>query len=149
MQLRHGPGFSLASGATFDSLEAHRYTHPHVGRAAAGKVFLRHPLDITGAEISLNRLAPGLGMPFLHKHRLNEEIYFFIAGSGEFQVNDVLFPVAAGSVVRVEPAAARGWRVVGELPLDYIVLQVPQGGLRGSGEIDDGQVLEQPPAWRA
>jgi mannose-6-phosphate isomerase-like protein (cupin superfamily) len=147
MQLRHGPGFSVAHGATFDSMRSHHYTHPLVGRPVPGKVFLRQPLGLTGTEISLNRMSPGQAMPFLHKHRLNEEIYFFIAGDGEFQVNDALFPVAAGSVVRVEPAAARGWRAVGDTPLDYIVMQVPHGGLIGTGEIDDGEVVDQPPLW--
>jgi mannose-6-phosphate isomerase-like protein (cupin superfamily) len=149
MQLHQGLGFSAAHGANFDSLSSHHFTHPLLGRPVPGKLFLHQPLAMTGAEVSLNRLPPGAAMPFLHKHRLNEEIYFFIAGDGEFQVNGALFPVGPGSVVRVEPAAARGWRSVGAEPLDYIVLQVPHHGFQGRGEIDDGEVVPQPPAWKA
>jgi len=147
MQLHEGTGFSAVHGADFDSLTAHRFTHPLIGRPFPGKLFLHQPLKMTGAEVSLNRLAPGLAMPFLHKHRLNEEIYFFIAGEGEFQVNDELFPIGPGSVVRVEPAAARAWRSTGAHPLDYIVVQVPHNGFQGRGEIEDGEPLAQQPAW--
>jgi len=147
MQLHEGTGFSAAHGVGFDSLASHQFTHPVIGRPVPGKLFLHQPLQMTGAEVSLNRLAPGLAMPFLHKHRLNEEIYFFIAGEGEFQVNDEVFPVRPGSVVRVEPAAVRGWRSTGAHPLDYIVLQVPHNGFQGRGEIEDGEQVPQLPAW--
>ncbi len=149
MQLRHGPGFSAAHGASFDALADHQFTHPLVGRPVPGKLFLRQPLAMTGVEISLNRFAPGMAMPFLHRHRRNEEIYLFLAGEGEFQVDDESFAVGPGSVVRVAPAAARGWRAVGDEPLDYIVLQVPDQGFPGQGEIDDGEVVARPPAWAA
>ena len=147
MQLHEGTGFSVAHGASFDSLTPHHFTHPRIGRPFPGKLFLHQPLKMTGAEVSLNRMAPGLAMPFLHKHRLNEEIYFFIGGEGEFQVNDEVFAVGPGSVVRVEPAVARGWRSTGGQPLDYIVLQVPHNGFEGRGEIEDGEPVQQPPAW--
>ena len=147
MQLRHGPGFSVAHGASFDALATRHFTHPLVGRPVPGKLFLREPLAMTGVEISLNRFAPGMAMPFLHRHRRNEEVYLFLSGDGEFQVDDELFAIGPGSVVRVAPSATRGWRSVGEGPLDYIVLQVPHQGLQGTGEIDDGEVVGRPPAW--
>ena len=147
MQLHEGTGFSVAHGASFDSLTAHHFTHPRIGRPFPGKLFLHGPLKMTGAEVSLNRMAPGKAMPFLHRHRLHEEIYFFIDGEGEFQVDDVVFAIGPGSVVRVDPAAARGWRSTGSDPLDYIVLQVPHNGFQGLGEIEDGEPVAQPPAW--
>ena len=55
-----------------------------------GKVFLAAALNTTGAEISLQSFAVGSQTGFLHKHKNHEEIYIFIAGKGEFQVNGVL-----------------------------------------------------------
>ena len=40
-----------------------------------GRVELHDTLALTGAEVSLNRLPAGAGVPFVHFHRNNEEIY--------------------------------------------------------------------------
>ena len=40
-----------------------------------GRVELHEALGLTGAEISINRLPAGAGVPFGHSHKENEEIY--------------------------------------------------------------------------
>lgn len=146
MSSRPTPGYALVD-APFDSLMSHRFTHPAIGRAVPGKLFLREPLGLTGAEVSLNRLPAGTAVPFLHSHRVNEEIYIVVAGDGEFQLGDELVAVRPGSVLRVDPATARSWRSIGPAPLDTIVIQVPANRYEGAGAIDDGVKLPQPPAW--
>ena len=39
-------------------------------------------LCLTGAEISVNHLPAGTGVPFVHAHKNNEEIYGVFAGRG-------------------------------------------------------------------
>ena len=40
-------------------------------------------LGLTGAEVSVNHLPAGAGVPFVHSHRKNEEIYAILSGSGK------------------------------------------------------------------
>jgi mannose-6-phosphate isomerase-like protein (cupin superfamily) len=46
------------------------------------RVTLKEKLDLTGAEISANRLPAGTDIPFAHSHKRNEEIYIFTSGKG-------------------------------------------------------------------
>lgn len=75
-----------------------------------GKVFGGAALKATGAEFSFQSFAPGTETGFLHTHKTHEELYFFLSGKGEFQVDGQIFPVAEGSVVRVAPAGLRSVR---------------------------------------
>ncbi len=67
-----------------------------------GKVFGGAAAGATGAEFSFQMFQPGTETGFLHTHKTHEELYFFLSGSGEFQVDGQVFPVAEGSVVRVK-----------------------------------------------
>ena len=49
------------------------YTKISVGQDA--RTELHDQLDLTGAEISVNNLPAGAGVPFVHYHHKNEEIY--------------------------------------------------------------------------
>jgi len=54
-----------------------------------GKYLLGSELGLTGCEVSLNRLPAGKGMPFVHTHKKNEEVYIVLRGSGVFYVDGV------------------------------------------------------------
>lgn len=41
---------------------------------------LHDKLSLTGAEISVNNLPAGAGVPFVHSHKKNEEIYIILSG---------------------------------------------------------------------
>lgn len=112
-----------------------------------GKVFLKPVLNLTSAEISLNKLPAGQQVPFYHKHRLNEEIYIFIRGKGEFQVDGRVFPVNEGTVVRVDCEAERCWRNNSTEDLYYIVIQARAGSLEGETS-EDGILVEKRVSWR-
>jgi mannose-6-phosphate isomerase-like protein (cupin superfamily) len=92
-------------------------------RPVSGKLFLREHLGLTGMEVSLNSLPPSAAVPFLHTHREHEELYVFLAGHGEFQVDGEHFEVRPGSSVRVAPNGQRSWRNTGSEPLIYMVVQ--------------------------
>ncbi len=102
-----GPHFAVADLGLFSQLD--QFTFEALGNPVKleGKVFLKQILNLTSAEISLNHLPPGKSVPFSHKHRLNEEIYIFVRGQGEFQVDDCVFPLSEGTVVRVAPEGER------------------------------------------
>ncbi|MFC5303396.1 cupin domain-containing protein [Azospira restricta] len=147
LAVEHGPNFSAGHLGPFADLMQYEFVVPALGnRKVPGKVFLKEPLALSGAEMSWNCFPPGLAMPFLHAHREHEEVYLFIAGSGEFMVDDRVFPVAEGSVVRVAPAGVRAYRNTGDTPLHFIVLQVRAGSLSAS-TVDDGIVVHNPLRW--
>ncbi len=122
------------------------FKHPAFSRPAPGKLFLGEKLGLSGMEVSLNTLPPGIAVPFLHRHRRHEEVYVVLAGEGEFQVDDERFPVVEGSALRIAPAGARTWRNTGKTPLIYVVIQAVEGTLENHG-VDDGEVLDRPVVW--
>src|SRR5512145_552059 len=74
---------------------------------ARGRVTLHNDLALTGSEISINELPAGVGLPFLHSHKRNEEVYIVVKGKGRFQVDGDEIELVEGSVVRVDPPGVR------------------------------------------
>ncbi len=61
-----------------------------------GKVFGGTIVGATGSEFSFQSFAPGTETGFLHTHKTHEELYFFLSGCGEFQVDGQVFPRQRG-----------------------------------------------------
>ena len=66
------------------------YTKINVGNE--GRVELHDKLALTGAEVSVNRLSAGAGVPFVHSHKNNEEIYGILDEGGEAAAPVLLIP---------------------------------------------------------
>jgi mannose-6-phosphate isomerase-like protein (cupin superfamily) len=119
---------------------------PAVPMAVRGKLFLRGFLGSSGLEMSLNVIPPGKAIPFLHRHRENEEIYIVVAGRGQFLVDDECLDVKEGSILRIDPPAARAWRNNSDATLYFLCIQY-----RADSEIQggtaDGQKVEGKPDW--
>jgi mannose-6-phosphate isomerase-like protein (cupin superfamily) len=143
---KQGENFTCIDVGPIDGVDRYAFKHPTRQMEVDGKLFLKELLGLTSAEISVNKMPPGKGMPFLHKHRRNEEIYLFLSGRGEFQVDGDVFPVTAGSFVRVARAGERGWRNDSDEPLICIVMQAADGSLEGH-TITDGLPARNQPAW--
>lgn len=111
-----------------------------------GKVFGGRAVGATGAEFSLQVFAPGQETGFLHTHRNHEELYFFLSGEGQFQVNGDVFPVGEGSVVRVAPAGRRSVRNNGTAPLVMLCVQY-RADTFGADDATDGDILAEPVKW--
>ncbi len=92
------------------------------GVSIPGKVFGGQSVNATAAEFSFQSLAPGQE-GLLHTHKTHEELYFFLSGNGEFQVDNDVFPINEGSVVRVAPAAKRTLRNNSSEPLLMLCVQ--------------------------
>lgn len=138
--------YTLHECGPLEQWKKHPFEHPEFDRKVFGKHFLGEPLELTGMEISVNALPSGAAVPFLHRHRRNEEVYLFLSGSGEFQVDDEVFPVGPGSAVRVAPAGARCWRNTGGETMHYIVIQAPADA-DAARTITDGLAVEEAPRW--
>lgn len=111
-----------------------------------GKVFGGAAVGATGAEFSFQSFAPGTETGFLHTHRTHEELYFFLSGRGEFQVDGECFPVGEGSVVRVAPAGRRSVRNNGSESLVMLCVQY-RGGTFTAEDATDGNILQKPVRW--
>lgn len=111
-----------------------------------GKVFGGAALGATGSEFSFQVFQPGTGSGFLHTHKNHEELYFFLSGKGEFQVDGEVFPIAEGSVVRVNPAGRRSVRNNGTTPLVMLCVQY-RGNTFTSEDAADGVILNEEVKW--
>lgn len=111
-----------------------------------GKVFGGGALQATGSEFSFQLFAPGTETGFLHTHKNHEELYFFLAGKGEFQVDGKIFPIGEGSVVRVAPAGVRSVRNNGTEPLVMLCVQY-RGATFTAEDATDGNILNAKVEW--
>ncbi len=91
-------------------------------------------------------MTPGAGMPFYHKHTLNEEAYIFLKGKGQMQVDGEIIDVSEGSIVRIAPNGERTWRNNSNEPLIFIVIQMQENSLT-QHTLDDGVVIEKEVSW--
>src|SRR6476619_4823361 len=96
-----GSNFTCFHAGPMEGWTQFRLAPPDVPLPAKGKLFLRSLLGSEGLEMSLNVLPPGKGVPFLHRHRQNDEVYVVIGGRGQFLVDGACIDVAEGSVLRV------------------------------------------------
>ena len=111
-----------------------------------GKVFGGQALGATGGEFSFQVFQPGTETGFLHTHKTHEELYFFLSGEGQFQVDGEIFPVSEGSVVRVAPAGVRSVRNNGRGPLIMLCVQY-KGDTFTADDAADGVILNEPVKW--
>ena len=72
-------------------------------------------LGLTGAEISINHLPAGVGVPFVHAHKNNEEIYI----------------IQSGDIVRISPNGKRQFFAAKDSELSYVCIQVKEGSIEG------------------
>jgi mannose-6-phosphate isomerase-like protein (cupin superfamily) len=138
--------YSVFEAGQLNALDDYTYSNQRLPFAVEGKIFLRDKLSLTGAEISLNKISSGKSIPFLHRHKESEEVYIFISGKGEFQVDGEIFSVSEGTSIRIAPEGERGLRNIGEEDLIFIVIQVPQGGYDVK-EINDGEAVSRSVKW--
>ena len=89
-----------------------------------GRVELHDQLKLTGAEVSINQLPAGVGVPFVHSHTNNEEIYGILAGKGKAILDGEEVDLAAGDWLKVAPAAKRQFSAAADSGITYHCIQV-------------------------
>lgn len=105
------------------------YEKTNVGNE--GRVELHEKLALTGAEISINRLPAGAGVPFVHAHRHNEEIYGVLEGKGTVVLDGETVELTAGDWLRVAPAAKRQFSAADDSGITFVCIQVKENSLDG------------------
>ncbi len=145
METMKGDHFASLEAGAWKDLAQHVLDHPKAGKVP-GKLFLQGPLGMTSMEASLGVMPPGVGLPFLHRHREHEELYIFVGGKGQFQVDGKTFDVREGSVVYVAPEGARSWRNNSDGPLYYICIQAARGSIKGK-VTSDGMPVKEALTW--
>jgi mannose-6-phosphate isomerase-like protein (cupin superfamily) len=141
-----GTNFACFHAGPKEGWSEFRLEPPAVPLPFRGKLFLQGLLGSAGLEMSLNVVPPGKGIPFLHRHRLNDEVYVVVGGRGQFLVDGECLDVQEGSVLRLAPAAARAWRNASDEPLYFLCLQYRADSVIESGTAD-GQKVEAKLAW--
>lgn len=122
-----------------------KFAHASVGSLSTfeGKQFVKDATGATSCEISFGTLPTGGAVPFFHSHKGNEEHYIILSGSGKFQVNDEVFDIAEGSVIRVSTNCDRNLKCTSEEPMCYICIQAKEGSL-GAYTMTDAEITERP-----
>ena len=144
--LSNGENYTAINVGSLNELIDYSFLHPKFNREVTGKVFLREALQSTGVEMSLTILPPHSEMPFYHKHNKHEEIYFFIKGSGQYQIDQSIFDVKEGSFVRVAPEGVRTWRNNSDEPLIFMVIQSIANSI-ALHNIEDGSRIKGEVTW--
>ena len=103
------------------------YSKASVG--AQARTELHDALALTGAEISVNNLPAGAGVPFVHYHHKNEEIYAILSGKGQAVLDGETVALNAGDWLRVAPETRRQFSAAADSPISYICIQVRAGSL--------------------
>ena len=95
------------------------------------RVELHDLLALTGAEISVNSLSAGAGVPFVHSHKKNEEIYGVLSGKGRAVLDGETVELTAGDWLRVAPAVQRQFSAAEDSPISFLCVQVRENSLEG------------------
>ena len=121
-----------------------KFAHASVGllHGFEGKQFVKEATAATSCEISFGALPSGAAVPFFHSHKTNEENDIILSGSGKFQIDDNVFDVAEGSVVRVSTNCDRNLKCTSTDPLTYICIQAKEGSL-GNYTMTDAEINER------
>jgi mannose-6-phosphate isomerase-like protein (cupin superfamily) len=91
--------------------------------------FARQALRSPELGVSRFSYEPGARMPWGHRHRVQEEAYIVVAGSGRAKLDDEVVELSAWDVLRVAPAVIRSFEA-GPEGLDMICIggRKPKGG---------------------
>jgi len=100
-----------------------------VSVSGSERVELHDKLGLTGAEISVNTLPAGAGVPFVHAHKQNEEIYFVLDGKGTAEIDGEKIELNAGDWIRVSPKAKRQFSASADTAIKYVCIQVKADSL--------------------
>lgn len=121
-----------------------KYAHATVGciKNFEGKQFVKEATEASSCEISFGTLKAGEAVPFFHSHKTNEENYIILSGSGKFQVNDEVFEISEGSVIRVSPGCDRNLKCTSTEPMTYICIQAKDKSLEGY-TMTDAEITER------
>jgi mannose-6-phosphate isomerase-like protein (cupin superfamily) len=96
------------------------------------KYFLHDALALTGMEVSVTGYPPNHAFHLFHSHKENEELYIVTKGEGEMQLDDEIFPLKEGTVIRIEPNVVRNLRSSPNSGLQFVCVQARMNSFKPS-----------------
>lgn len=116
------------------------------------KEFLSRPLGCKGVGFSFVRCKPGEGATYVHRHKVQEEVFLAVQGNGTIILDGRRIAMPEGTIVRVGPTVYRAIGNDSNKDVVYMILgaippkNFPLGGrtLLGDGIPNRNKV----PRWR-
>jgi mannose-6-phosphate isomerase-like protein (cupin superfamily) len=84
-------------------------------------------LELEQSGLSYQRIPPDYRFPYGHTHKVQEEVFVVVGGSGRMKLDDEIVEVGEWDVVRVPPGTWRGYEA-GPEGLELIVYGAPHLG---------------------
>ena len=112
----------------------------------AARVELHDTLKLTGTEISINTLPAGAGIPFVHRHTQNEEVYIVLEGKGLLHIDGQEQEIAEGDCFRIDPAGDRSLCADRDTGLKYVCIQARAGSLENF-TMTDAVITQGKASW--
>ncbi len=103
--------------------------------------FAAEALGLQKTGISLQRIKPGQRQPWGHRHKVQEEIYVILSGSGTAKLGSEEVEVGPFDAIRVAPGLARNFEA-GPDGLELIAFGAPREA--GQNAASDSEML---PGW--
>lgn len=97
--------------------------------------FARQALGSPELGVSRFTYEPGARMPWGHRHRVQEEVYVVVSGTGRAKLDGEIIEVSGGDAIRVAPSVARSFEA-GPDGMELICI----GGRKPDGP--DGEKVE-------
>ncbi|QPH88163.1 cupin domain-containing protein [Campylobacter concisus] len=110
------------------------------------RVELKEALNLTGCEVSINELPANVGVPFVHAHKQNEELYIILDGDGELFIDGEMLKVSKGDTLRIDPEGKRCFRA-GKSGIKMMCIQSKKGSLEQYTMSDGVMVTDIKPSW--
>lgn len=104
---------------------------PRRRRPGLVRTELQDKLCLAGAEVSVNNLPAGTGVPFVPSHKQNEEIYVILAGKGKALIDGQAVEPAEGDWLRLSPRAKRQFSAAADAAICFACIQVKENSLEG------------------
>ena len=112
---------------------------------------LKSDLGLEAVGVSLSRVEPGMGDPFFHAHKAQEEVFICLTGSGTMLVGDEEITMKPGDFLRISADVPRAVGNRTSEPCTFLILgAMPPEKYKGEGMflIDDGiEMHDKVPDW--
>jgi len=112
---------------------------------------LKSDLGLEAVGVSLSRVEPGMGYPFFHAHKAQEEIFICLNGSGTMLVGDEEITMKPGDFLRISADVPRAVGNRTSEACTFLILgAMPPEKYKGEGMflIDDGiEMHDKVPDW--
>ena len=92
-------------------------------------------LELEQSGLSYQQIPPNYRFPYGHTHKVQEEVFVVVDGSGRMKLDDEIIEVKKLDVVRVPPGTWRGYEA-GPDGLEILVFGAPHLGENPRGDVE-------------